>query len=949
MTAITTNSKRKNQRPTNNKVVETKTKHAFHQNKNNSDHNKKKNNKNVVAAPKTTSASTSTRVCIKNLPPSFTSFQLRDFLQTEYKKRSDGSHNNGDEDSKLVVTDCRVLMHPVKKLSRRMAFCGFQTTEMAQRVIDLFDQSFALTSRLSVEPAYAAAVATKQEDNNHKNDANENQRKNKDKNDLSNKQHDKDSKKKEKTSNVAKELLEIGNSKAKFWSNDFNITTEDTRAKKDSKNDNKKDDDISNNNKNDDASDDGSEGGASSTSSDHSDSSEDDADPLLVSSKSKPSQMSDMDFLKSKQKMVDDLGDDPEENNKEGENEDDEDEILNMPQEEATESSSDSSDSDGESSQHSTSADHNNTTSHSSEGINKNHDNSDQKRGDEEDLKKHDSEEEEEVHSPRVASNRLFVRNLPFATTEEELEEHFSTFGSVSECHIPVDDRKMSKGFAFVTFSNGQDATRALEELDGTDFQGRFLHILHSRQKPQDDSGAGNDDSNNNDRPLSYKERQELARRQEATKSSTGWSASFVRGDTVVDSLADRLGIKKGDILNVKGGLSSGDAAVRLALGETQIIEENREYFQDHGIDMEALVSAKPAAADNKGAVKRSKTSLLVKNLPYDTLVEELEKVFHGVGDAPKKILLPPSRTIALVEYSHSSEAKRAFRKLAYRRFKSVPLYLEWAPLAASIDQSKDTANATEPTPSSKQVVGDSKEDEEGEAVLDGPTPSIYIKNLNFSTTEEKLQQVFEKAVGDVRAVKIPKKLAPLKKRAGSDDHDDSQMQSLSMGFGFVEFASHDAARRALTKLQGTLVDGHALELKPSNKSLTNEDAKLRPVPSAKKNLTKVVVRNVPFQASRTEILKLFGSFGQLKRVRLPKKFDGGHRGFAFVDFVTHKEAIAAMKSLSRTHLYGRHLVLEWAEDVTEDPELGLDALREKAQRDVSDGEVNKSKRQRVS
>lgn len=40
-------------------------------------------------------------------------------------------------------------------------------------------------------------------------------------------------------------------------------------------------------------------------------------------------------------------------------------------------------------------------------------------------------------------------------------------------------------------------------------------------------------------------------------------------------------------------------------------------------------------------------------------------------------------------------------------------------------------------------------------------------------------------------------------------------------------------------------------------------------------------------QATVKELRELFSSFGQLKRVRLPKKFDGGHRGFAFVDFLT--------------------------------------------------------------
>lgn len=864
----------------------------------------------------TTKTTTSTRLCIKNVPPSFSSLQLRDYLKKEYCRRQ----QNNEE---LVITDCRVLMHPQKKTSRRIAFTGVQSAQMAQNVIKLFHQTFALTSRLSVEFAHAGNIKKKDEPEE--------------------KEPGKETKEVTKSAkdSSAKSLLIAGagsKNKDKFWSNDLDLTggaiEEDVPAKGELQ---PKDNEMYNDPApNDDDN--------SSSSSSDSDSSDDEADPLVRSttSSTKP-KISDFDFLKSKQKMVNDLDADGHDD-LEKEEETKEKEI-----EKDTESSSES-DSDTDSDDSSSAASASKTPA---EGQHTMDDAQDEPKDDKlsaadsrvDTEKTEDDESISDEDTAGVASDRLFVRNVPFTTTEEELEEHFATFGSVSECHIPVDDRKTSKGFAFVTFGSRQDAASALEALDGTDFQGRYLHILPSRQKPKVAEDVNMDDPIN-DRPLSYKERQELARRQEATKSSNGWSASFVRGDAVVDSLADRLGLKKGDILNVKEGLSSGDAAVRLALGETQVIEENRAYFKEHGIDMEALVSAKPNDSSKTAeTMKRSTTSLLVKNLPYDTLVDELNKVFHGVGDAPKRILLPPSRTIALVEFSHSSDAKKAFRKLAYRRFKSVPLYLEWAPLEA-IEPSTDPENESQKPDETKEEPMESNEEE---VALEGPTPSIYVKNLNFSTSEEALQNYFQKAVGDVRAARIPTKLAPVKKsRVGNKGTGESDaMQSLSMGFGFVEFATHESARKALTKLQGCLVDGHALELKPSTKSLMERTVK---VPASNKNPTKITVRNVPFQASRTEILKLFGSFGQLKRVRLPKKFDGGHRGFAFVEFVTHKEALAAMKALSRTHLYGRHLVLEWADD---DSAAGLDALRQKAQRDVqANGESGGSrvnKRQKLS
>jgi len=59
----------------------------------------------------------------------------------------------------------------------------------------------------------------------------------------------------------------------------------------------------------------------------------------------------------------------------------------------------------------------------------------------------------------------------------------------------------------------------------------------------------------------------------------------------------------------------------------------------------------------------------------------------------------------------------------------------------------------------------------------------------------------------------------------------------------------------------------------------------------------------------------------------LPKKFDSRTRGFAFLDFLSRHEAENANAALRHTHLLGRHLVLEWAEEAEQD----LDVLRMKA------------------
>jgi RNA recognition motif-containing protein len=80
---------------------------------------------------------------------------------------------------------------------------------------------------------------------------------------------------------------------------------------------------------------------------------------------------------------------------------------------------------------------------------------------------------------------KIYVGNLPFSATEKDLQETFSKFGEVSEVALISDKFSgRSKGFGFVTFANDEDAKKAIEELDGKDFQGRSLKL--SEAKPMD-------------------------------------------------------------------------------------------------------------------------------------------------------------------------------------------------------------------------------------------------------------------------------------------------------------------------------------------------------------------------------------------------------------------------------------------------------------------------------
>lgn len=85
------------------------------------------------------------------------------------------------------------------------------------------------------------------------------------------------------------------------------------------------------------------------------------------------------------------------------------------------------------------------------------------------------------------------------------------------------------------------------------------------------------------------------------------------------------------------------------------------------------------AGSSKSGKSERSDTVLLVKNIPYQTTEAELRELFGRYGDLVR-VVIPPTKTMALLEYSSPTEAKTGFTSLAYKNFHGRPLMLEKAP-----------------------------------------------------------------------------------------------------------------------------------------------------------------------------------------------------------------------------------------------------------------------------
>ena len=86
----------------------------------------------------------------------------------------------------------------------------------------------------------------------------------------------------------------------------------------------------------------------------------------------------------------------------------------------------------------------------------------------------------------------IFVGNLSYQTTQDDLHNAFSAFGGVERVNIVTDrDTGQSRGFAFVEMSQAQEAAQAISQLNGAELHGRTLNVNEARPKPAGGGGGG--------------------------------------------------------------------------------------------------------------------------------------------------------------------------------------------------------------------------------------------------------------------------------------------------------------------------------------------------------------------------------------------------------------------------------------------------------------------------
>jgi cold-inducible RNA-binding protein len=86
----------------------------------------------------------------------------------------------------------------------------------------------------------------------------------------------------------------------------------------------------------------------------------------------------------------------------------------------------------------------------------------------------------------------IFVGNLSYSTTQDDLHAAFSQFGNVERVSIVTDrDSGQPRGFAFVEMTDAKEAQNAISQLNGAEMQGRAMNVNEARPKTTSGGGRG--------------------------------------------------------------------------------------------------------------------------------------------------------------------------------------------------------------------------------------------------------------------------------------------------------------------------------------------------------------------------------------------------------------------------------------------------------------------------
>ncbi|KAM3925318.1 RNA-binding protein 28 [Leptodactylus fuscus] len=452
---------------------------------------------------------------------------------------------------------------------------------------------------------------------------------------------------------------------------------------------------------------------------------------------------------------------------------------------------------------------------------------------------------------------RLIIRNLSFKCSEEDLKTHFSTFGSVMEVNIPKKPDGKMRGFAFVQFKNMLEASKALKGTNMKSIKGRTIAVdwavakdkytatrgvttdetkKSSKKLEQDEDSSDAEDSLHDGDKTVLKEDSEVeedSSEEEESEEEMETSQQKAKGHKMPLGKPQITKSKVDENRDDEDDEDSDDDddAESADSGQESDMEDESES-EDSESESKKKVKTKVKKKGLPSDVNEGKT-LFIRNLSFNSEEEDLEELMLKYGEIKYvRIVLHPdtehSKGCAFVQFVDKESAEKCLAA-AKDESENGGLKLAGRKLFVDLAVSREEAGklnqkkVKKPTGTRNLYLAREGLIREGTKAAEGVSSEdmakrnrfaevkrqklrnqnifisktrLCVHNIPKSVDDKQLRQLFLKAAGGGRSVKIKecRVMRDLKGVGGN-------LKGQSLGYAFVEFADHEHALASLRQM----------------------------------------------------------------------------------------------------------------------------------------------------
>lgn len=349
------------------------------------------------------------------------------------------------------------------------------------------------------------------------------------------------------------------------------------------------------------------------------------------------------------------------------------------------------------------------------------------------------------VRSTRSQNNgetSLFVGNLPFEFTDEQLQSLFFKYGTIKNSFIVTrkmkseEDRMVSKGCGYVVFSNSDDAAKAMTELNEHEIGGRKIYVSIAKD--------------------SHKKHSVKKESKQPTAPSYTVYGLMVLVENLPDDITAKYLFKRWKRIDGFHKLihpCPEPKAARVIFKTYDSAKNGVLKLNDHIIKGSKVTAKLFGSKANR---------LIVRNLPFDCSEEDIKTHFSSIGSV-KEITFPKqvtgsSRGFAFIWYSSIFDSLKAVEKLNFSELKGRKIAVDWA--ASKTDYTKkENESDTKSKPSSidKDEVSNSGQDVDDHESSDVEDPAAESDVMDVeSNSDDEPEEDAEKEIDEaIRKEKI--------------------------------------------------------------------------------------------------------------------------------------------------------------------------------------------------